>query len=373
MINSMEFKVTALYTRLSRDDEQVGESNSITNQKAYLEEFAKNNGFTKVKHFSDDGFSGIDFNRPAFNEMIAEVERGNIDCIVCKDLSRFGRDYLKVGFYTEVTFPEKNVRFIAINNSVDSAKQGENDFTPFLNIMNEWYAKDTSNKIRAIFQSRMKEGKRCSGSIPYGFYRKPDDKNTLYVDSETAKVVKQIFQMVIDGYGVKRIADTLTEQKVLIPSAYATKYHPENCRSKSYQDPYRWSSTAVSCILEKREYMGHTVLGKTICENYNTKASDTEKNSQLKAFLKYVGGELSDDTLIQKLEERLNRVKSNEEWRREYMKFEADQQLREEKAKTEKSIEIAKRLLGMGMMDSPAIADATGLPLAQIEQLPTNS
>nr|WP_317854840.1 recombinase family protein [Chakrabartyella piscis] len=284
MAKSSNLKITALYTRLSRDDELQGESNSITNQKEYLEAFAKNNGFARIKHFSDDGYSGVDFNRPGFKAMIEEVEKGNVAEIITKDLSRFGRNYLKVGFYTEIMFPEKDVRFIAINNGVDSSKQGENDFTPFLNIMNEWYSKDTSNKIRAVFKARMKEGKRCSGAIPYGFYRKPDDKNTLYVDEEPAKVVKQIFQMIIDGYGVSHIADTLTEQKVLIPSAYAQKHYPENDRSKGFVNPYRWSPTAVSYILDKREYMGHTVLGKTICENFKTKKRRKATEDELIIF-----------------------------------------------------------------------------------------
>lgn len=284
MVKSRNLKITALYSRLSRDDELQGESNSITNQKAYLEAYAKNNGFSYIRHFCDDGYSGVDFNRPAFKEMVAEVEKGNVAQVVVKDLSRFGRNYLKVGFYTDILFPEKKVRFIAINNGVDSDKQGENDFTPFLNIMNEWYSKDTSNKIRAVFKARMKEGKRCSGAIPYGFYRKADDKNTLYVDEAPAKVVKQIFQMIVDGYGVNQIARSLKENKVLIPSAYAQKHYPENDRSRGFQDPYGWSPTAVSYILEKREYMGHTVLGKTICENFKTKKRRKATEDELIIF-----------------------------------------------------------------------------------------
>ena len=168
-----KIKYTALYERLSRDDEMQGESNSIVNQKRYLEEYAQAQGFKNIRHFTDDGYSGTNFKRPGFQKMIAAIEAGEIDVVCVKDLSRFGRDYLKVGFYTEIMFPEKGVRFIAINNSVDSANPTENDFTPFLNIMNEWYAKDTSNKIRAIFRSRMQDGKRCSGAIPYGYRRDP--------------------------------------------------------------------------------------------------------------------------------------------------------------------------------------------------------
>ncbi|MFI3226951.1 MAG: recombinase family protein [Clostridia bacterium] len=313
MAKSSNIKVTALYTRLSRDDELQGESNSITNQKAYLEEFAKQNGFNRIVHFSDDGYSGVDFNRPAFKQMIAEVEKGNVAQIICKDLSRFGRNYLKVGFYTEIMFPEKDVRFIAINNGVDSSKQESNDFTPFLNIMNEWYSKDTSNKIRAVFKARMKEGKRCSGAIPYGFYRKADDKNTLYVDEEAAKVVKQIFQMITEGYGVNHIARTLSENKVLIPSAYAELNHPSDCRSNSYQDPYKWSSTAVSYILQKREYMGHTVLGKTICENFKTKKRRKATEDELIIFENTHPAIVSEETWhnAQRLKRKVRRTVRN--------------------------------------------------------------
>ena len=205
---------------MSRDDEMQGESNSITNQKKYLEEYARSQGFKNIRHFTDDGYSGVDFNRPGFQALIAAVEAGEVDIVCVKDMSRFGRNYLKVGFYTEIMFPEKGVRFIAINNGVDSANPSENDFTPFLNIMNEWYAKDTSNKIRAIFRSRMQDGKRCSGAIPYGYKRNPEDKNHLLIDEEAAKVVRRIFQMIIDGMGTKAIANKLSEEKVLIPSAY---------------------------------------------------------------------------------------------------------------------------------------------------------
>lgn len=165
MAKSNQGKITALYERLSRDDELQGESNSILNQKKYLEDYARKNGFNNIQHFTDDGYSGTNFNRPGFQSMIAEIEAGHIATVIVKDMSRFGRNYLEVGFYTEIQFPSKGVRFIAINNNVDSANPTDNDFTPFLNIMNEWYAKDTSNKIRAVFKSRMQDGKRCSGSI----------------------------------------------------------------------------------------------------------------------------------------------------------------------------------------------------------------
>lgn len=186
-------RVTALYERLSKDDEQQGESNSILNQKRFLEDFARKSGMKNIKHFTDDGYTGRNFNRPGFQAMLAEAEAGKIGTIIVKDMSRFGRNYLEVGFYTEILFPKKQIRFIAINNSVDSDKPQDNDFTPFLNIMNEWYAKDTSNKIKSIFLSRMNDGKRCSGSIPYGYNRLPEDKQTLVVDPVASQVVKQMF------------------------------------------------------------------------------------------------------------------------------------------------------------------------------------
>ena len=224
------------------------------------------------------------FDRDGFKAMIAEVEAGNVATIIVKDMSRFGRDYLKVGFYTDVMFRDKGVRFIAVNNGIDSDKQGDNDFTPFLNIMNEFYARDSSRKIQAIFKARMQDGKRVSPSVPYGYRRDPQDKQHLIVDEEAAAVVRRIFQMVIEGYGVKGIADALTADKVLIPSAYAKLHNPENDHSKGFHDPCLWSSTAVGYILEKQEYMGHTVLGKTICENYKTKKRRKAKPEELMIF-----------------------------------------------------------------------------------------
>ena len=280
----MSIKITALYERLSRDDEMQGESNSIKNQKEYLEDFARKNGFRNIRHFTDDGVSGITFEREGFQKMIAEVEAGNVDTVIVKDMSRFGRNYLKVGFYTEMLFPEKGVRFIAINNGVDSETQGENDFTPFLNIMNEWYAKDTSKKIRTMFKAKMQEGKRVSPSVPYGYLRDPHDKQHLIIDEEPAKVVRRIYQMTIEGYGKRDIARALTADKILIPAAYAAEHCPENNHSHGYANPYEWSCTAISYILEKQEYMGHTVLGKTVTDNFKTKKRRKAKPEELMIF-----------------------------------------------------------------------------------------
>ena len=284
MAKKEEIKITALYERLSRDDEQAGESNSILNQKKYLEEYARQKGLRNIRHFYDDGYSGTNFNRPGFTALMEEVEAGRVDTLVVKDLSRFGRNYLQVGYYTEIVFPKKGVRFIAINNNVDSANPTENDFTPFLNIMNEWYAKDTSNKIKAVFKSRMKEGLRCSGAIPYGYKRIKGDKQTLVVDEPAAEVVRNVFRLACQGVGVTAIAETLTEEKVLIPSAYTAKYSPENCRHRTVIDPYRWNATTVGYILDRQEYLGHTVLGKSICENFKTKQRRAATPEELMIF-----------------------------------------------------------------------------------------
>ena len=306
-------KITALYERLSRDDELQGESNSITNQKHFLEDYARKNGFTNIRHFTDDGVSGTTFDREGFQSMIAEVEAGNVAVIIVKDMSRFGRDYLKVGFYTEVMFKEKGVRFIAINNGIDSSNQQDSDFTPFLNIMNEWYARDSSRKIQAIFKARMQEGKRVSPSVPYGYRRDPDDKQHLIIDPEPASVVRRIFKLVLEGNGVNRIADILYADKILIPSAYAEKYYPENQHSKSFHDPIRWTNQTIIHILEKREYMGHTVLGKTISESYKTKKRRKATEDELMIFENTHEAIIDEETWnnVQRLIETKRRPKKN--------------------------------------------------------------
>ena len=276
-----EPKITALYERLSRDDDLAGESNSITNQKKYLEDYAQKNGFKNIRHFTDDGFSGVNFNRPGFQSLIKEVEAGNVETLIVKDMSRLGRNYLQVGFYTEVLFPQKNVRFLAINNSIDSNNASDNDFAPFLNIMNEWYAKDTSNKIKAVFDARMKDGKRCSGSIPYGYNRLPNDKQTLVVDPVASEVVKRIFLLANEGKSPRTIAELLTEEKVLIPAAYAKKYHPEQYNGTKFSNSYLWGTSSVRTILGRQEYLGHTVLRKSVSTNFKLhKRKETDEDEQ---------------------------------------------------------------------------------------------
>ena len=277
-------KITALYERLSRDDELQGESNSILNQKKYLEDYARSKGLTNIRHFTDDGYSGTNFNRPGFTALLEEVKAGNVSVICVKDMSRFGRNYLQVGYYTEILFPDKGVRFIAINNNIDSDNPAENEFTPFLNIMNEWYAKDTSKKIKAVFRNRMEQGLRCSGAIPYGYTRKPDDKQTLYVDPEAAEVVRRIFKMAAEGKPLRTIAETLQADKVLIPSAYWEQKEGMVSRNHSYHAPYLWTNTSIAYILDRQEYLGHTVLGKTVSENFKTKKRRKAKPEELLIF-----------------------------------------------------------------------------------------
>lgn len=202
--------------------------------------------------------------------MLADVEAGKIGTVIVKDMSRFGRNYLQVGFYTEILFPEKNIHFIAVNSNVDSDSPTDNDFTPFLNIMNEWYAKDTSNKIKSVFLARMKDGKRCSGSIPYGFNRLPDDKQTLVADPVASKVVVRIFELAAEGNSPPQIARILTGEETLIPSAYTLQYHPEQCNRKAKIGNCEWNSSTVREILNRQEYLGHTVLRKTIATSFKT-------------------------------------------------------------------------------------------------------
>ena len=258
-------KITALYERLSRDDfgkddDQQRESNSISNQKAMLEEFAARQGFTNIVHFTDDGISGTCFDRPGFLAMMKEVEAGNVEYLCIKDMSRMGRDYLKVGQIMEI-LRQRGVRLIAINDGVDSAR-GDDDFTPFRNIMNEYYARDTSRKIRSTFQAKGKSGKHLTGLVIYG-YLWNEARDQWLVDPEAAEVVKRIFAMTIDGYGPYQIASKLKEEKILIPSAYLAQHGEGVNKNKTFKDVYGWGSSTICNILEKREYLGHTINFKT--------------------------------------------------------------------------------------------------------------
>ena len=263
-------KITALYCRLSRDDELQGDSNSIVNQKAILSKYAKVNGFKNPLFFVDDGYSGTNFNRPSWSELLERIENGEVATLIVKDMSRLGRDYLKVGFYTEVLFVEKRVRFIAINNGIDSTNQQDSDFTPFLNIINEWYAKDTSKKIRAVMKSKGEAGEHLCTNPPYGYIKDPYNKKRWIVDEEAATVVKRIFALCLDGYGPSQIARILKEDKVITPTIHfqqtgrATRNAPPN-------NPYNWTGDTIADILERPEYQGHTVNFKTYKQSYKSK------------------------------------------------------------------------------------------------------
>ena len=253
-------KITALYERLSRDDDQQGESNSIANQKKLLESYAAQHGFSNPVHFTDDGISGTRFDRPGFMALMKEVEAGNVEYLCLKDMSRMGRDYLKVGQIMEI-LRQKGVRLIAVNDGVDSAR-GDDDFTPFRNIMNEFYCRDTSRKIRSTFQAKGKSGKHLTGTVIYG-YLWNETRDKWLVDPEAAEVVKRIYQMTIDGLGPYQIARKLSEEQVLIPSAYLAQYGEGVNKNKTFKDIYGWGSSTVVEILKKREYLGHTVNFKT--------------------------------------------------------------------------------------------------------------
>ena len=253
-------KITALYERLSRDDDQQGESNSIANQKKLLESYAAQHGFPNPVHFTDDGISGTRFDRPGFMALMKEVEAGNVEYLCLKDMSRMGRDYLKVGQIMEI-IRQKGVRLIAVNDGVDSAR-GDDDFTPFRNIMNEFYCRDTSRKIRSTFQAKGKTGKHLTGTVIYG-YLWNETRDKWLVDPEAAEVVKRIYQMTIDGLGPYQIAKKLSEEQVLIPSAYLAQHGEGVNKNKTFKDNYGWGSSTVVEILKKREYLGHTVNFKT--------------------------------------------------------------------------------------------------------------
>ena len=267
-----EDKITALYCRLSRDDELQGDSNSIKNQKAILQKYADDNGFRNTSLFVADGYSGTTFDRPDWNRLIELVDDGKVGTIIVKDMSRLGRDYLKVGMYTEMIFPNADIRFIAINNGVDSDNQSENDMTPFINIFNEFYAKDTSRKIRAVFKAKGQAGKPLCTNPPYGYVKDPEDKLHWIVDEEAAKVVRDIFRLCVQGYGVSQIANEINKRHIMNPTAHLKSLGigvPDNREDE--HDDYRWQGSTISHMLSRQEYLGHTVNFKTYRKSYKQK------------------------------------------------------------------------------------------------------
>ncbi|RGK38829.1 DUF4368 domain-containing protein [[Ruminococcus] lactaris] len=261
--------ITALYPRLSHEDELQGESNSISNQKRILETYAKQNGFSNLRWYTDDGYSGANFQRPGFQAMLADIEAGKVGTVIVKDMSRLGRNYLQVGMYTDMIFPQRGVRFIAINDGVDSA-QGDNDFAPLRNIFNEWMVRDTSKKIKAVFRSKGMSGKPITSQPVYGYLKGEDGR--FIVDEEAAPVVKQIFSLCLAGNGPTKIARVLTEQQ--IPTPGTLEYRRTGSTRRYYPDyPYKWATNTIVHILERKEYLGHTVNFKTEKVSYKVKSS----------------------------------------------------------------------------------------------------
>ena len=261
--------ITALYPRLSHEDELQGESNSISNQKRILETYAKQNGFSNLRWYTDDGYSGANFQRPGFQAMLADIEAGKVGTVIVKDMSRLGRNYLQVGMYTEMIFPQKGVRFIAINDGVDSA-QGENDFAPLRNIFNEWLVRDTSKKIKAVKRSKGMSGKPITSKPVYGYLM--DEDENLIIDEEAAPVVRQIYSLCLAGNGPTKIARMLTEQQIPTPG---TLEYRRTGSTRRYHPGYecKWATNTVVHLLENREYTGCLVNFKTEKPSYKLKHS----------------------------------------------------------------------------------------------------
>ena len=271
-VKQTESKITALYERLSRDDDNAGDSNSIVNQKKYLESYAQQRGYTNCRHYTDDGWSGGNFERPAWKQLIADIEAGKVAHVIVKDMSRAGRDYLQTGFYTEVFFRQHGVHFVAIANSVDSDDQNSNEFAPFLNIMNEWYLRDLSRKQKTAIRVKGESGKPTTNCAIYGYKKDPENKYHWLIDEEAAAVVRRIFRLTIEGKGPYDIARILFDDKIDTPAVYFGKQNKGVWKSKEeFPNPYNWSGYIVGQILSKPEYMGHTVNFRSHKQSYKDK------------------------------------------------------------------------------------------------------
>ena len=262
--------ITALYCRLSRDDGAEGESNSIANQKKLLAKYAKEHGFTNTKFYVDDGYTGTNFNRPGFQQMLEDMEMGYISTVIVKDSSRFGRNYLEVGQYTDYYFPEHNIRFIAINDCIDS-ENGEDNFSAFRNVMNEMYAKDISRKVRSSHRLRGNAGEPLAPP-PYGYVKDPENKKKWIIDPDAAEVVRRIFHLCIEGNGNETIARILQDDKVLVPQAYWQSKGMSRGGKKTQPDPYKWCKTTIAKMLAQQEYFGDVINFKTYSKSFKNKA-----------------------------------------------------------------------------------------------------
>ncbi|OPX92037.1 MAG: hypothetical protein A4E52_00181 [Pelotomaculum sp. PtaB.Bin013] len=264
-------EIDILYGRLSQEDELKGDSNSIQNQRMLLEKYAKDNGFTNVKFMYDDGYSGTNFNRPAWNEVLKMIENGEVKTLIVKDLSRLGREYLQVGYYTEIYFPQRGVRFIAVNDGVDSLYSESNDFTPMRNYFNELYAKDSSKKVRVVKRAQAERGELLGGRPPYGYRRDEKVRKGIVPDEEAAAVVKRIFSLCAEGKGPNQIARLLTKEQVLNPTNYYYQKHGKSHASLDTTSPYRWSSSSVTGILDNKTYLGHMAGLRSTTMSYKNK------------------------------------------------------------------------------------------------------
>lgn len=299
-------KITALYERLSHDDERAGESVSIENQKRILEDYARKNGFTNIRHFTDDGVRGTTFKRPGLDAMLEEIRAGNVATVIIKDQSRIGRDVVEVGLLKR-TFDEYHVRFIAANDNLDTAN-GFDIMSIFRDVINEWYVADTSRKIKTVFKSRMEKGLRCSGSVAYGYLPSKENKGEWIIDEEAAAVVRRIFQSVLAGETVNSIGRALRADKIPIPSEH-WKRLGEPVRV-TYTDPYAWSATTIGYILKRPEYMGRKILGKTVCENYKTKSTRKTAPEEQHVFEGAIPAIIDEETwhTVQKIRETKRRA-----------------------------------------------------------------
>ncbi len=269
--NQNEKKITALYCRLSQEDENKGDSDSIINQKSILTKYAKDNGFENIEAFVDDGYSGVSFNRPDFQRLLELMEQGKVSTLITKDLSRLGRNYIEVGNYTEILFPRWNVRYIAVNDNYDSLYSESNEYAPLKNLFNEWFARDTSKKIRAAIKAKAERGERVGTVIPYGYKRDPEIKGHLLINPETAPVVKMIFSLCAEGKGPRVIANALRKKKIPKPTMYRFMTEGIYGTVTDTEDMYGWNDRTVAGILDNEIYLGHTVNCRTTVVSYKDK------------------------------------------------------------------------------------------------------
>lgn len=304
--NKNQIGITALYCRLSRDDGTESESNSIGNQKKLLSQKAKEMGLTDTKYYVDDGYTGTNFNRPGFQQLIDDIEIGLVSAVMVKDLSRLGRDYVSVGNYTDSYFPEHNVRFIAVNDAIDS-DEGESEIAPFKNILNEMYARDISKKIRSSHRLRGSMGEPLS-QPPYGYMKSPENKKKWIIDPEAATVVKSIFKMCLDGKGNETIARELQENKVLIPMAYWRSKGLNRGGKKTQTNPYKWCKTTIQKILSQQEYCGDIINFKTYSKSFKNKRR-IENSKENWAVFKNVNEPIIDRETFETVQKFISKTK----------------------------------------------------------------